>query len=125
MFRIVLLVVILGVVGAFAAVRYSEKNAKPDHRDDLAQCLTDKGTKMYGAYWCPHCQQQKKAFGNAFKKVTYVECAIPGDPQNQTQLCKDQDIKGYPTWIFPSGERVSGEQTLTTLAEKTGCDWKP
>ncbi len=124
-FRIVVIVVILGAVGAFAAVRYSERNAPPDNRDVLAQCLTEKGTKMYGAYWCSHCQAQKKSFGKAFKKVTYIECAIPGDPQNQTQVCKDAGIKGYPTWVFPSGDRVSGEQTLQTLAEKSGCDWKP
>ncbi len=124
-FRIIVIVVILGTVGAFAAVRYSERNAAPDHRDALAECLTAKNAKMYGAYWCPHCQAQKKSFGNAFKKVTYVECAIPGDSQNQTQACKDANIKGYPTWVFASGDQVSGEQSLETLAGKAGCDWKP
>ena len=29
---------------------------------------------MYGAYWCPHCQAQKKVFGESFQYVPYVEC---------------------------------------------------
>jgi rubredoxin len=128
-FRIVVIAVLLGVVGAFAYTHYQESKT-PDHRGDLAQCLTDKGVKMYGAYWCPHCAAQKKDFGSAFKQVSYVECAIPGDPSSQTQACKDKNITGYPTWIFPAHdgkdeERTSGEQKLTDLAEKAGCDWKP
>ena len=29
---------------------------------------------MYGAYWCSHCQAEKKLFGDSFKYVPYVEC---------------------------------------------------
>jgi len=36
--------------------------SKPGFYDEFAQCLTDKGVKMYGAYWCPHCQAQKALF---------------------------------------------------------------
>jgi len=71
--------------------------------DALAKCLTDKGVKMYGAYWCPHCQNQKKAFGDSFQYINYIECA---DGQNgQTQICKDNGITGYPTWEFPGTAR--------------------
>ena len=42
--------------------------------DDFAKCLTQKSVVMYGAYWCPHCQAQKKLFGSSFKYVNYVEC---------------------------------------------------
>lgn len=90
----------------------------------LAQCLTDKGVKMFGASWCPHCAQQKKDFGTAaFKKVTYVECAVPGDNSQQTQICKDNNIKGYPTWRFADGSEKTGEQTLEDLASAAGCTY--
>ena len=34
--------------------------------DSFAQCLTSKGMKMYGAWWCPHCAEQKESFGYGF-----------------------------------------------------------
>ena len=100
-----------------------EGPTEPGQYDQFAQCLTDKGAKFYGAYWCPHCQQQKKWFGGAMKNVTYVECAVPGDTSAQTQACTDADITGYPTWVFPDGSRVSGEQPLKDLAAKSGCQY--
>lgn len=43
--------------------------------DSLAKCLSDKGVKMYGAFWCGHCQNQKAEFnGNLEKYNIYVEC---------------------------------------------------
>ncbi len=122
-FRTVILLVIVGILAVFAIVRIAEYQQTPSAAGPLAECLTQKGVKMYGAYWCPHCAAQKRDFGSAFSKVTYVECAIPGDNSAQTQACKDAGIKSYPTWIFPDGSRVSGEQSLADLAEKAGCPW--
>lgn len=51
-----------------------ETTATPAQIEALAQCLTEKGMKMYGASWCPHCKAQKELFGAAFAKVDYVEC---------------------------------------------------
>lgn len=124
-FRTAVIFAIIGTLGAFAYVRMTEKTAGPDPRVALAECLTEKGVKMYGAYWCPHCQKQKKLFGKAFEKVTYVECAVPGDPRSQTQACKDADIQSYPTWVFPDDKRVTGEQSLTQLAERADCPYEP
>ncbi|MEY4722940.1 MAG: hypothetical protein RLZZ324_453 [Candidatus Parcubacteria bacterium] len=123
-FRTAVLVVLVITAAAIALVRMEDKKAGPDLRIPLAQCLTEKGVKMYGAYWCPHCQQQKKDFGKeAFDKITYVECAIPGDPQSQTPACKDAGVTSYPTWVFPSGDRPTGEQPLKDLADKAGCPY--
>lgn len=122
-FRTAVIFAIIAVLGVYAVVRMKDRDAAPDQRMELAQCLTDKGAKFYGAYWCPHCAAQKKLFGKAMSKVTYVECAVPGDNSAQTQPCKDAGITGYPTWIFADGSRLSGEISLTSLAEKTGCPY--
>lgn len=88
--------------------------------DDFAKCITGKGAKMYGAYWCPHCENNKKLFGDSIQYVEYVECAVEGQPQVQTEECTDAGITGYPTWEV-NGEKYPGEQTLENLARLTGC----
>ena len=76
---------------------------------------------MYGAYWCPHCAQQKKLFGQAgFAQVHYVECD-PNGENSQAKLCLERKIDGYPTWVFSDGSRTSGETSLEDLAQKSGC----
>jgi len=89
--------------------------------DQLAQCLTDKDAKMYGAYWCSHCQNQKRMFGQSFEKINYIECSLP-DGKTQTEQCQEAGIKGYPTWEFSDGSRLEGEVSLDVLAEKSGCN---
>jgi thiol-disulfide isomerase/thioredoxin len=87
--------------------------------DSFAQCLTDAGAKFYGAYWCPHCQEQKKLLQNS-KKLPYIECSTPNG-QAQTQVCMDAKITGYPTWEYADGTRGEGNQSLQQLSEKTNC----
>ena len=122
-FRPIIIFVLLFVVGALALNRLTSKPVNEDAKVALAQCLTDKGTKMYGTYWCPHCTNQKKAFGAAFEKVTYVECAERGNPNESTQVCKDANIQSFPTWVFADGSRVTGEQSFESLADRSGCPW--
>lgn len=106
------------IVVAFFGFRIWQKN-QPGEHDALAQCIAKSGAKFYGAYWCPHCQAQKAAFGNSERLLPYIECAAAGN--SQTQECTDAGVQSYPTWVFTDGSRVSGEQTLDTLAEKTKC----
>lgn len=108
---------ILVVVGLIAFA--TTQKAAPSVYDEFAQCLTDDGVKMYGAWWCPHCQSQKKLFGTSFARVTYIECSTASKSMNQT--CKDASIEGYPTWEFSDASRLGGEQSLETLSEKSGC----
>lgn len=92
--------------------------------EEFAQCLSGSGVKMYGADWCPHCQNQKKLFGDAFKFVDYTECADSANPRVQMKACSDADITGYPTWVFADGQRLEGEASFEDLAEKSGCVYK-
>lgn len=92
----------------------------PGKYDALAQCLTDKGAKFYGAFWCPHCNTQKQWFGNSAKLLPYVECS-EADRKTQTPICVEKEVKQYPTWILADGTRIVGEQKPEVLAEKVGC----
>lgn len=100
--------------------KLSFKSPEAGQHDNLAKCLAAKNVKMYGAYWCSHCQAQKKAFGSSWQYVKYIECSLPGG-KGQTQECDKAGIEGYPTWEFGNGERLSGEISLEQLGEKGGC----
>jgi|GEM_PF-5679770 len=86
----------------------------------LAQCLKNQGVKFYGAFWCSHCQNQKALFGADAVNLPFIECATP-DGQGQLEICKENNIGGYPTWVFPDGSSLAGELTLEQLSAKSGC----
>src|SRR5438552_18100627 len=114
---------VLGAVGLLLAAWagydfYSSR--KVSTLDSFAQCLSSKGLKMYGAWWCPHCAEQKELFGYAFHYVNYVECSEPG-LRTENDICKQAGIKNFPTWQYPDGSRTEGNQPLSVLSEKTGC----
>lgn len=88
--------------------------APSSYEAQLAQHLADTGSVMYGAYWCPHCADQKAMFGDAVAEVPYVECAADGD-NPQPELCEQKGIEGYPTWEI-GGQLHPGVQSLETLA---------
>ena len=110
------------LIVAAVGLTYYLGNRRQHEHDKFAQCLKDRGVRMYGAWWCPHCQEQKEKFGASFKLVDYVECGVQGDTSARTQVCKDADIKHYPTWQFPpTGERVERVFELEELSAKTSC----
>jgi len=84
----------------------------------LVEHLNKVGAREFGAYWCPHCHQQKQLFGQeASKKIRYIECD-PKGVNSQTQLCVQVGIKGYPTWEI-NGKLYPGVKTLDQLADLT------
>lgn len=89
--------------------------------DDFAKCLAGKGIKMYGAFWCGHCKNQKEAFGSSFQYVDYTECTENGQSSSFSQVCKDAGVKAFPTWKFPNGTIKEGELAFSELAEISGC----
>ena len=108
------------IIAAFAAVIYLGLRKRGSRLDAFAQCLAAKQAKMYGAYWCPHCADQKDMFESSFQYVPYVECGVPGS-RDEAQVCKDAGIKHFPTWQFADGESREGTQPLQALGTKTGC----
>ena len=88
---------------------------------DLATHLKSVGAKMYGAFWCSHCEDQKEIFG-AGADIPYVEC-FPGGWERGTPVaaaCASADIQGFPTWILADGTKTEGEKTLAELAKLSG-----
>lgn len=82
----------------------------------LAECLTENDFSMYGADWCPHCNEQKDQFGEAFDKIDYVDCEV------DEQQCQQADVQGIPMWTDDE-TTVSGTQSLERLAELSGCEY--
>jgi len=85
----------------------------------LAQHLSNKGAKMYGAYWCPYCTKQKQLFGEqALSKINYIECDARGK-NPQVNLCRRANITGFPTWEI-NGKMYPGMRSLNDLATLSG-----
>jgi hypothetical protein len=82
----------------------------------LAKHLKRVGATFYGAYWCPHCKNQRRMFGKeGLKMVNYVEC----DPRglgHKSGVCERAAVDGYPMWVIGK-QRISGERPLSDLAK--------
>jgi len=89
-----------------------------DFQTGLAKYLGKTGAVMYGSFQCPHCNQQKKLFGSAFKYITYVECHPKGENANPS-LCLAKGIMNYPTWEI-GGRYYEGAMTLEKISEISG-----
>ena len=87
----------------------------------LVRHLREIGAKEYGAYWCPHCHEQKMLFGKeAAALIDYVECD-PRGQNSRAEICQaaGANIKGFPTWEI-KGQFYSGTQSLEKLADLSG-----
>jgi len=87
----------------------------------LARHLREIGAKEYGAYWCPHCQDQKRLLGKeAAAIIDYVECD-PRGQNSRAEICQAAaaNVKGFPTWEI-KGQFYSGTQSLEKLADLSG-----
>ncbi len=87
----------------------------------LARYLAEIGAKEYGAYWCPHCHDQKMLFGReAAKLINYFECDPKGQ-DSRAEICQATaaNLQGFPTWEI-KGQFYSGTKSLEKLAELSG-----
>lgn len=83
----------------------------------LLKDLKSLDTKLYGAFWCSHCAEQKEALGPDWRMyITYVECDKDGkDFKGQCKI-DGQKLRGYPTWTI-QGIKIEGERTIEELQE--------
>jgi uncharacterized membrane protein len=111
------------IVVAALHAQASERTARgPEdpYRRGLAERLTESGAVFYGAYWCPHCQEQKAMFGASDERLPYVECSPSGPRGATASACVSAGVQTFPTWVFPDGTRVSAVMSLRELADKVG-----
>src|SRR5581483_8502153 len=111
---------ILAILSCGLALFIYVKNLPPPSGEyqALARCITMSGTKFYGAFWCPHCREQKNEFGDAANYLPYVECSTPNG-SGEFPACVERGIQHYPTWIFPDGSKLEGVATIQALADRT------
>jgi uncharacterized membrane protein len=88
---------------------------------NLAVHLSESGARMYGASWCPHCQDQKALFGRSASRLPYIECSTGRQGSPQTAVCRELGIKIYPTWII-NGTRTEEVMSLQKLATASGFE---
>lgn len=118
--------VLVGLVFSGAAYMLQKPPAPKADYTALAQCLTESGVHMYGAFGCTHCATQKRDLGAAFSEISYIECDPRGE-DNQSERCIARNIPGTPTWIQETSEgevlhTVVGAQSPERLAEEFGCE---
>ncbi|MBI2135874.1 hypothetical protein HYU06_02270 [Candidatus Woesearchaeota archaeon] len=107
---------------------------KVEEVDTFAKCLTEKGVKYYGAFWCSNCAKQNKMLGTSKQYINYIECdprctkddsgklpAYCGGNVGNPELCIEKKVEKYPDFEFADGSRLVGVQQFETLAAKTGC----
>jgi uncharacterized membrane protein len=88
------------------------------YAEGLARHLTASGAKLYGAYWCPHCTDQKEMFGKAAGRLPYIECDNRS-PAGKQAVCVAAGVRAFPTWDI-GGRRHEGVLSLEELARLTG-----
>ena len=94
--------------------------------DTFAQCVYEKGMRMYGSKGCVYCAKQRALFGDSAEYIKEIECD-PRYPNPETDRCIAKKIERTPTWIREdaAGNTVKrydpGVRSLQTLAGETGC----
>ena len=92
----------------------ADKNPDSTMSASFAECLTNKGMRMFGTQWCSFCKKQKALFGESFGKIAYIDC------DQKKAACEQAQITGYPTWILQD-KKYPGIKTLENLAKISGC----
>lgn len=87
----------------------------------LAQCLAVKDIKVYGAYPCAQCEQQRQVFGKAWAYIHYIDCSDEQGVRIPKPQCRGEHIRTLPTWVFPDNLRAEGVISLEKLEEISGC----
>jgi len=101
-----------GTPGTPAAAEDPKLSSLVDH-------LVKIDAKFYGAFWCPHCKEQKRLFGASADRLPYIECSPHGRRGPQSVKCQARRIRTYPTWIIDN-RRYPRFLTLRLLAQYSG-----
>ena len=82
----------------------------------FAKALTSAGVKLYGTAWSPDTTSQKQLFQDGGQFLPFVE--VSNADRTAYQVAIDNNITTFPTWVFPDNSRLTGIQTLDTIAAR-------
>lgn len=77
------------------SIKYPPSITKPSTEQsiNLSKRMKSLDAKMYGAYWCSHCYNQKQEFGiEAYKNLEYLECDKDGF-NSKYDICKVKKVR--------------------------------
>jgi uncharacterized membrane protein len=111
--------VVLGLHLHFSGLFDPAAGPEDPYLKGLAIHLSERGAIFYGAYWCPHCQEQKALFEASVDRLPYVECTPDGRRGSVSRECRDANISDYPTWVI-NKRRVGGAVAPKELARLSG-----
>ncbi|MEK6872455.1 MAG: hypothetical protein AABW90_00400 [Nanoarchaeota archaeon] len=111
--KYIIISLILLIIIFFGGTIYSQTK-KPGSYDEFAQCLTEKGVKVYGNDFCQYTTKQFNYFGKSKQYLNYIKCS------ENKELCDSKDITTTPTWEI-NNELYSQVQTFERLEAITGC----
>jgi uncharacterized membrane protein len=115
---------VIAVVGAMGLAHSEWLQPPEDPRlRALAEHLERSGAKYYGAFWCANCEQQRRLFGAAAKRLPYVECSPNGRSGAVAFACVGAEIRAYPTWIIKD-RRYEEVIEPERLARLSGFAWE-
>lgn len=83
----------------------------------FAKLLTANGVTLYGAAWDPTTTAQRQLFGDGSQFLNFVEITNPNRTLNGTATANNVTTTS-PTWVFPDSSRLTGTQTLESLAQQ-------
>ena len=94
--------------------------------EKMANCITDKGIKLYTYEGEVFTQRILNSFGEGAKYLRIVNCG--NDMSSAIDLCRTElgftNTGGFPVWTKPSGEQLRGgekEGSLERIKEFSGC----
>jgi hypothetical protein len=119
--KLVIIGLILSLASIFLFAGCKTREPVDGQYAALGQCLTEKGVKFYGTFWCKYCKTQKEIFGDDLRYVDYVECDERGE-NGDPEACLDAGVDSYPTWVFPGQDPIVGVQQPADLAKKANCE---
>jgi len=122
----IILAILLGVFIYLihAGLGQSEQGEK---YNSFAQCLYERGVRMYGSATCSFCAKQRALFGDSFHYIQEIECD-PRNPNPETERCIAKNILHTPTWILEDemGNDIHrfnpGVVSFEKLSEISGCE---
>lgn len=84
--------------------------------EKLAKCIASKST-LYVSTGCVACKYQEEIFGDSFKYLNVVDCAV--NPEKCSLIIENGYIS-TPSWII-NNKKYTGVQSIEKLKELTGC----